>query len=90
MKKLILKILLGIAKFFWRRAIRFMKKNEIKPVGIPWQRDPENPCEFFEPFKKSPNMWQDCETDGHYMCGRCYHNIKNNPQFQEIEEPHHQ
>ena len=75
--KIFHRICLSLAKFFWKIAIKGMRKNNNKPVGIPWQRDPENPCKFYEPFKRSPNSWHDCETDGHYLCKQCFHNIDN-------------
>lgn len=48
-----------------------------KPVGIPGNRDPEAPCEVYMPIKKQGILSGDCETDGHYLCDKCIHNIKN-------------
>jgi hypothetical protein len=29
------------------------------------------------PIKKQGILSGDCETDGHYLCDKCIHNIKN-------------
>lgn len=68
-------LLKRITMFFWRK---YMKRVPIPhPHGIPYERDPEATCEFYEPFKRSKWYFQDCETDGHYLCGKCIHNVKN-------------
>lgn len=77
MKKKIFNVLFRLALNCWRFAIWFAKTNNMKPVGIPHQRDPDAPCEFYEPTRRTPNLWQDCETDGHYLCNKCFHNLKN-------------
>jgi hypothetical protein len=37
-------------------------------VGERWLRDPDAPCEAFEPGTPGSG---DCETDGHYLCEKC-------------------
>jgi hypothetical protein len=56
--------------FAYRRYAKSMKQ---KPVGIPGNRDPENICECYEPRKKKPGDWDDCQSDGHYLCKECCH-----------------
>lgn len=70
-----LKILRRLSIFFWRL---YMKKVPVPhPHGIPYERDPGAPCEFYEPFKAQKWYFTDCETDGHYLCAKCVHNVKN-------------
>ena len=38
-------------------------------IGQPGVRDPEYPCEAFEPGDPEPDAT--CMTDGHYMCNEC-------------------
>ncbi len=44
-----------------------------KPVGVPGNRDPQNPCEAFAPRPRQRGDWGDCQTDGHYLCRECVH-----------------
>lgn len=37
-----------VARFAYRRYARRQKANNQMPVGIPGNRDPENPCTAFE------------------------------------------
>ena len=65
-------ITLFLATFFYRW---FMRMNDQKPfVGQPALRDPDNPCEAFQPGK--PIGFAECETDGHYLCWTCKHSAK--------------
>lgn len=46
------------------------------PVGLPGNRDPENPCSFYDPIKRHPTVllpmeFGPCQTDGHYQCSDC-------------------
>jgi hypothetical protein len=59
-----------VCLFAWRRWVR---PGDRKPAGVPGNRDPENPCDFYEPRKKRLNDWDDCLTDGHYLCRECVH-----------------
>jgi hypothetical protein len=45
----------------------------LEEIGAPNLRDPESPCENFEPIHTiyGDNHSGTCETDGHYMCGKC-------------------
>lgn len=62
-----------MALWLWRLALRLLKPTKEKPVGIPYQRDPDSPCDFYEPSKRGQWTFGDCETDGHYLCGNCCH-----------------
>ena len=57
--------------FAYRRAGLTIKE---KPTGLPFNRDPEDPCSAFEPRKTRLGEWSDCQTDGHYLCRECVHN----------------
>lgn len=75
MKKLYLKIIKAVAMFFWRQYMKVVPVPH--PHGIPYERDPDAPCEFYEPFKKTGRWYfDDCETDGHYLCVKCIHKVK--------------
>ena len=41
------------------------------PVGVPNNRDPEHPCEFYVPGSPRPEDWNSCRGDGHYLCYEC-------------------
>lgn len=70
--KLITKLLWAISLFFWKLTRITMGNHTI--VGIPYQRDPENPCDVYEPFKyRGKLIFHDCESDGHYLCRKCVH-----------------
>jgi len=60
----------GIARFAYRR---YAKASSVKPVGIPGNRDPEHECIRYSPRKKLFGDWDDCESDGHYLCRKCCH-----------------
>lgn len=51
----------------WR--ILELEVNGKAYVGQRGVRDPEFPCEGFEPGK--PTISGRCETDGHYVCDEC-------------------
>lgn len=59
-----------LARLAWRRAVARLPEAE-KPVGLPHNRDPQNPCDFYEPRPRTPFAWKDCESDGHYLCQQC-------------------
>ncbi len=42
-------------------------------VGMPGVRDPEHPCDVFDPLPEGehPDGRGDCLSDGHYMCREC-------------------
>jgi hypothetical protein len=66
------------AEDFWKAILlfayrRIAKPGRKKPVGIPGNRDPDFPCEAFEPIPRDKYAWADCETDGHYLCAECCH-----------------
>lgn len=41
--------------------------------GMPGVRDPDHPCEAFDPGE--PSLGGGCEGDSHYMCLECKHMI---------------
>lgn len=69
---MMMKIRRWLALFFWRQ---YMKRVPVPhPDGIPYERDPQAPCEFYEPFKRKGRWYfDDCDTDGHYLCDKCIH-----------------
>jgi hypothetical protein len=63
---------------FWRAVALFAYRrwavpNGRKPVGLPGNRDPENPCVVYEPRPVEPGDFADCQGDGHYLCKECCH-----------------
>lgn len=73
------KIYHRLCLFFYRLYMRSLKHNP-KLIGVPYERDPEAKCEFYEPFQTlRGRRWYftDCETDGHYLCRKCIHNVSN-------------
>lgn len=77
------------AQEFWKAVALFAYRRwaipgQPKPVGIPNNRDPQHPCEAYEPRRPHLNDWADCQTDGHYLCDKCCH--KAPPDEDEIEE----
>jgi hypothetical protein len=64
---------------FWKAVClfayrRWAKPGHKKPVGIPGNRDPDCPCTGFEPTPRHKGpAWDDCQTDGHYLCDECCH-----------------
>lgn len=64
------KLWMGIARFCYRRAYLV---NKQEPDGIPGRRSKEAPCTGYEPRKRHPQDWFDCDTDGHYLCDECCH-----------------
>ena len=66
------------ARDFWRCVAlfayrRWARPDTIKPVGVPNNRDPANPCSAFSPRPRQFKDWGDCQTDGHYLCEECCH-----------------
>lgn len=43
------------------------------PVGVPFNRDPDNVCRVYEPRKPGNGDWYECQGDGHYLCEECCH-----------------
>lgn len=47
--------------------------------GAPGIRDPYAPCDLFDPVDRVRVLgvvqppWEDCGTDGHYLCRECRH-----------------
>lgn len=72
-----LKINIKFEFSFWKWLMLFAYRRIAKPVtnkpfGVPFNRDPENICESYEPRKKKGD-WDDCQSDGHYLCKQCCH-----------------
>ncbi len=42
-------------------------------LGAPGVRDPDAPCEGYDPSERKLGVLADCETDGHYLCEGCCH-----------------
>jgi hypothetical protein len=66
------------ARDFWKAVCLFAYRRwaipgEKKPVGIPGNRDPDIPCGSYEPIEWKTPAWNDCQTDGHYLCDECCH-----------------
>lgn len=59
-----------LALFAYRRWAR---PESRKPVGIPGNRDPDQPCESYAPRPRGIGDWRDCQGDGHYLCAGCAH-----------------
>jgi len=71
---MIMKILLYLGNFFYRLYFLAKPKAAKNIIGIPYQRDPESPCEAYEPFlQHRKEYFTDCESDGHYLCRKCCH-----------------
>lgn len=56
-----------VAVFAWRR----IPGEKHLPLGVPYNRDPEFPCDGYEPRKPELGDWRDCRGDGHYLCEQC-------------------
>jgi hypothetical protein len=68
----------------WRRVMlyayrKLAEAEPRKPVGIPGNRDPDNPCSAFAPRPRMAGDWADCESDGHYLCLECAHRSPDGP-----------
>lgn len=63
------KLWLKLVLFAWRKA----SGPQGKGIGLPLQRDPDAPCEYYAPRKVQHGDFQDCDGDGHYLCARCCH-----------------
>jgi hypothetical protein len=62
---------LWLTIFSWRRL---HPGPTVKiPDGIPGLRSVEAQCSGYEPRKYKFGDWQECETDGHYLCLECCH-----------------
>jgi hypothetical protein len=69
-----MKILIRLGDFFYRLYFRLNPNNAKNIIGVPYQRDPDAVCEAYEPFLQPRKQYfNDCETDGHYLCGKCCH-----------------
>jgi hypothetical protein len=64
-------------KPFWRWLAIFAYRRRAvpgpKPVGVPFHRDPDDPCHVYEPRAARPADWADCQGDGHHLCRGCCH-----------------
>lgn len=63
----------AIATFAYRRWCRAAGPERRPPVGVPGNRDPDNPCDGYAPRPWMPGDYKDCQTDGHYLCRLCCH-----------------
>ena len=62
-----------LALTFWRWYLYFEPQAKKTVVGVPYHRDPNDECRFYEPFKRSVYGFQDCQGNGHYLCKGCFH-----------------
>lgn len=62
----------AVALFAYRRWSKG-SPDATMPVGVPGNRDPEHPCTAYAPRPFELPDWNDCETDGHYLCRDCVH-----------------
>lgn len=68
-------------KHFWKWLMLFAYRRWApamtqKPTGIPYNRDPECPCDAYEPRPRKTGQfgdWGRCNGDGHYLCTGCAH-----------------
>lgn len=68
------KIMMFIIRYLFKRLKTHHEKNNKIPVGLPYMRDPDHPCEFYEPVKqKIEGFSAECYSDGHYLCKECKH-----------------
>ena len=74
------KLWMTLAGFFYRRAYR---ANTQEPDGVPGRRSPDAPCNAYEPRKKRLGDWDDCMTDGHYLCHECCHRSETKPLIED-------
>lgn len=62
---------------FWLWLMRLAYRKVVivtqVPDGVPTVRSMDAPCPGYSPRKPHLYDWQDCETDGHYLCGECCH-----------------
>ena len=62
----------------WLTLFAYARWSEglpVKPVGVPGNRDPDYPCQAYNPRSPKWNDWGKCEGDGHYLCHKCAHFI---------------
>ncbi|WP_438423108.1 hypothetical protein [Aquimarina macrocephali] len=55
---------------------KLSKPKKVLPDGIPGRRSETALCTGYNPRKRKPGDYIECETDGHYLCDECCHNIK--------------
>ena len=75
-----MKLLKWLIIFLYQIYTKKCEQTNIKPVGLPLNRDPDNPCPGYEPKKYGRGQFKfdDCEGDGHYLCKNCVHLQKEN------------
>lgn len=80
--KYLLKMLIWLGRLFYTLYYRLKPEAAQLIPGIPYNRDPNAPCEAYEPFlQPRKEYFTDCETDGHYLCKKCCHRkVENQPE----------
>lgn len=73
------KFWVAVARFAFRRARIITEKA---PTGLPGIRDSAHPCRMYAPRRPHVLDFQDCQGDGHYLCGECAH-IDRTPREEE-------
>jgi hypothetical protein len=60
---------------FWLWLMRYCYRKVVivtqVPDGVPSIRSMTDPCPGYAPRKRRLGDFQDCETDGHYLCQEC-------------------
>ena len=69
-------------KRFWKWLLRisYSKVAEASPTlpdGVPGYRSSTAICTGYSPRKRKRQDYSECEGDGHYLCAKCCHYIKN-------------
>ncbi len=62
----------ALALFAYRRWRRHEGAYTKAPTGIPGHRDPDYPCNGYNPSARFRLDWR-CDGDGHYLCEGCAH-----------------
>lgn len=69
---------MNLWRIFWKWATLFCYRRWANPqgqppVGLPFHRDPDHKCTFYEPRPRELGDFKECMTDGHYLCRGCCH-----------------
>ncbi len=74
---------MNLKQRFWMWVMLFAYRRAVivteVPDGVPTVRSMADPCPAYAPRKSRSGDWQNCETDGHYLCRECCH--------RRLEEP---
>ena len=62
-----------------------MDLENIHGTGIPGDRDPEAPCDSYDP-RRFTAIFEECIGDGHYLCKQCIHWVNHEREEINIRE----